>query len=65
MLVDRTLRKELIQINQAEPQLQATNVDGSGHFYWVDREAGFSSQDQSDLIQFLLSLDDDPAVLPF
>jgi hypothetical protein len=35
-----------------------------GHAYWVDKQAGFTTQDQSDLIQFLLSIDDDPEVLP-
>ena len=44
--------------------LQRANVDGSGHNYWVDQKAGFTTQDQTDLIQFLLSLDDDPEVLP-
>jgi len=32
--------------------------------YWVNEQAGFTPQDQNTLIQFLLSLDDDPAVLP-
>jgi hypothetical protein len=30
----------------------------------VDAAAGFTPQEQTDLIQFLLSLDDDPEVLP-
>jgi len=36
---------------------------GSGHNYWVDAESGFTIQDQTDLIEFLLSLDDNPEVL--
>jgi hypothetical protein len=64
VLLDRNLRKEAIAANRANPSLQRSNVDGSGHNYWVDSEAGFKTQDQTDLIQFLLSLDDDPEVLP-
>jgi hypothetical protein len=64
VLVDRNLRKSAIATNRANPSLQRSNVDGSGHNYWVDAEAGFNMQNQTDLIQFLLSLDDDPEVLP-
>jgi hypothetical protein len=63
-LVDRSLRQAAITSNRANPDLQITHVDGSGHEYWVDREAGFTPQQQTDLIQFLLSIDDAPAVLP-
>jgi hypothetical protein len=42
----------LIELN---PDLTRSNVDG---------KAGFTTQDQTNLIQFLLSLDDDPEVLP-
>ena len=64
VLLDRNLRKSVIAANRANPSLQRSNVDGSGHNYWVDTEAGFKTQDQTDLIQFLLSLDDNPEVLP-
>ncbi len=64
VLVDRNLRKSAIAANRANPNLQRSNVDGSGHNYWVDAKAGFTTQDQTDLIQFLLSLDDNPEVLP-
>ena len=63
VLVDRNLRKAAIAANRANPDLKQSNVDGSGHNYWVDRRAGYSTDDQTALIQFLLSLDDDPAVL--
>ncbi|PPS42286.1 di-heme oxidoredictase family protein [Chroococcidiopsis sp. TS-821] len=63
VLVDRNLRKPVVAANRANPDLQRVNVDGSGHNYWVDRQAGFSVKDQTDLIQFLLSIDDDPEVL--
>jgi len=64
VLLDRNLRESAIAANRANPNLQKSNVDGSGHNYWVDAEAGFNTQDQTDLIQFLLSLDDNPEVLP-
>lgn len=64
VLVDRSLRREVIAANRKNSSLQKSNVDGSGHRYWVDRGAGFSVEDQNDLIEFLLSLDDNPEVLP-
>ena len=64
VLVDRTLRQAAIDTNRANPDLQMANIDGRGHEYWVDAAAGFTPDEQTALIQFLLSLDDDPAVLP-
>lgn len=64
VLLDRKLRKPTVAANRANLNLQRSNVDGSGHAYWVDAKAGYTVQDQTDLIQFLLSLDDDPEVLP-
>ena len=64
LLLDRRLREPMIAANRSNPDLQRSNVEGIGHTYWVDEAAGFTLQEQTDLIQFLLSLDDDPAVLP-
>ena len=64
VLLDRNLRKPTVAANRANLDLQRSNIDGSGHAYWVDTKAGYTVQDQTDLIQFLLSLDDDPEVLP-
>lgn len=64
VLIDRDLRQVAVTANRKNPDLQATHVDGSGHEYWVDRQAGYSADDQTALIQFLLSIDDDPEVLP-
>lgn len=64
VLLDRNLREVAINQNRASRDLQMINADGSGHNYWVDARAGFTAQQQTDLIQFLLSIDDDPAVLP-
>ncbi|MBD1843713.1 hypothetical protein H6F89_09930 [Cyanobacteria bacterium FACHB-63] len=62
VLVDRSLRSVAVDANRANPDLQNINSDGSGHNYWVDQAAGFTPQDQTDLIQFMLSIDDDPVV---
>ncbi|MCU0569906.1 MAG: hypothetical protein MUF49_25455 [Oculatellaceae cyanobacterium Prado106] len=64
VLVDRTLRQVAVAANRDHADLQAIHSDGSGHEYWVDAEAGFTPQDQTNLVQFLLSIDDDPEVLP-
>jgi hypothetical protein len=64
VLVDRDLRAVAVDANRASAALQTDHIDGSGHEYWVDRQAGFTPQQQSDLIQFLLSIDDAPAILP-
>lgn len=63
VLVDRNLRQKAIAANHANRDLQTSNIDGSGHNYWVDPRAGYSPDDQTALIEFLLSLDDDPIVL--
>lgn len=63
VLVDRNLREKAVAANRANADLQAANVDGSGHEYWVDEQAGYTEGQQNDLIQFLLSLDDDPEYL--
>jgi hypothetical protein len=64
VLLDRPLRQVAVKTNRTHPDLQTTNVEGIGHEYWVDQAAGYSAADQTALIQFLLSLDDDPVVLP-
>ncbi|WP_276752564.1 hypothetical protein [Chlorogloeopsis fritschii] len=63
-LVDRNLREPMVAANKANSNLQRSNITGQGHPYWVDQQAGFTTQQQTDLIKFLLSIDDDPAVLP-
>lgn len=64
MLVDRNLRQPMLAANKANADLQRANVSGQGHEYWVDRQAGFQPEDQTDLVNFLLSLDDQPVALP-
>jgi hypothetical protein len=64
MLIDRNLRRQVIMANRANSNLQKSNADGSGHNYWVDKQAGYTIQDQNDLIEFMLSLDDNPEVIP-
>jgi hypothetical protein len=55
-LLDSSLRRQVVAVNRANPALQVSNLDGSGHNFYVD-----DSQKQQDLINFLLALDDNPA----
>jgi Di-haem oxidoreductase, putative peroxidase len=59
-LVDRQLRALVVKANQANPALVRSNLDGTGHDFYVDRQAGFNPNQQTDLINFLLALDDNP-----
>jgi hypothetical protein len=59
-LLDRRLRRLVVATNQANPDLVLSNLDGLGHSFYVDRQAGYSVGQQTDLINFLLALDDDP-----
>ena len=55
-LIDRSLRAKVVTANRANPALQVSNLDGSGHEFYVE-----GAQRQQDLINFLLALDDKPA----
>ncbi|WP_339381063.1 hypothetical protein [Brasilonema sp. UFV-L1] len=59
-LVDRDLRALVVQANKDNPGLVRSNLDGTGHEFYVDRQAGFNPKQQTDLINFLLALDDNP-----
>lgn len=59
-LVDRRLRRRVITANQANPGLKRSNLDGTGHEFFVDEAAGFTPAQQTDLVNFLLALDDNP-----
>lgn len=59
-LVDRELRAKVVKANKADPSLVRSNLDGTGHDFYVDRSAGFNPNQQTDLINFLLALDDAP-----
>lgn len=60
-LVDRDLRRQVIAANKADPRLVSSHLDGTGHRFYVDRKAGYSIKDQTDLVNFLLALDDNPS----
>ncbi len=60
-LVDRNLRALVIAANKAYPALVRSNLDGTGHDFYVDTQARFTPQQQTDLINFLLALDEDPS----
>lgn len=59
-LVDRDLRAVVVANNRANPDLVRAAIDGAGHDFYVDPQAGFTYAQQTDLIAFLLALDDDP-----
>lgn len=59
-LVDRQLRAQVVAANKANPSLVRSNLDGTGHAFYVDQTAGFTPVQQTDLINFLLALDDNP-----
>jgi hypothetical protein len=55
-LIDRDLRRRVIEVNQAHPDMVLAKVAGTGHEHWVDRQAGYTGEDQEALILYLLSL---------
>jgi hypothetical protein len=62
-LLDRTLRAEVVAVNHGYNggSLTQINLEGVGHNFYVDAQTGWASpQDQTDLVNFLLALDDDP-----
>ena len=60
-LLDRQLREQVVQANKANPGLVSSNLDGIGHDFYVDAAAGFTPAEQTDLVNFLLALDDAPS----
>lgn len=64
VLVDRDLRKEAILSNRQDPRLQKSHVEGIGHEYWIDKQAGFSAEEQNSAIEFLLSLETNQILYP-
>lgn len=54
-LVDSKLRAQVIAANKAYPPLVRSNLDGTGHNFYVDDPVK-----QTDLVNFLLALDDNP-----
>jgi hypothetical protein len=59
-LIDRDLRAILLQNNSADASLVVNGVEGTGHEFFVDPVSGFTYRQQTDLIAFLLALDDNP-----
>lgn len=51
-LIDRDLRARVIAANSS---LQRMNVQGAGHNYWVDEQAGYTANKQRALILYLLT----------
>jgi hypothetical protein len=61
-VVDSGLRAQVVARNRAVPSLVQQNLDGSGHEFFVDATTGYTAREQADLVDFLLSLDDNPGV---
>ncbi len=59
-LLDRQLRAQVVAANKAYPPLVRSNLDGTGHAFYVDQAAGYTPAQQTDLINFMLALDDNP-----
>ncbi len=56
-LIDRNLRRRVIEATENSEPLQLTNVTGTGHEHWVDEDAGYTEHQQNALIHYLLSLE--------
>ncbi|QIZ67600.1 electron transport protein [Geobacillus subterraneus] len=55
-LIDRTWRQRVIAANTTDPALPTVHVTGEGHRYWIDRQAGFTKEEQEAVLDYLLSL---------
>jgi hypothetical protein len=55
-LIDRNLRNRLIRLYEMDQDLRDVKVTGKGHEFWVDKENGFSAEEQEALILYLLTL---------
>ena len=53
-LVDRERRQRVVAANQSSAALQAMQVRGIGHEFWVDAAAGFHQTEQDALVHYLL-----------
>ena len=56
-LIDRSLRRAVIEANRSRPDLARARITGEGHAFWADREAGFSETERDALVDYLLSVD--------
>lgn len=55
-LIDRTWRERVIAANAKDSDLRTVHVTGAGHRYWIDRQAGFTKEEQEAVLDYLLSL---------
>lgn len=53
-LLDRKERAKVIEANRSDNTATSMQIDGSGHLYWVDEEAGYGREDQNAIIYFLM-----------
>ncbi|MFC0212579.1 electron transport protein [Paenibacillus chartarius] len=57
-LLDRGLRERVVRANLGSAEARGAHLTGQGHPFWVDEQAGFTSEDQDALIHYLLRLTD-------
>ena len=55
-LVDRNLREQVVKANQSSKELRSVHIQGIGHEFWVDAQAGFTKEEQEALVRYLMSL---------
>lgn len=55
-MVDRELRKKVVEANRGSEALKEVHITGEGHGFWVDDQAGFTQEEQHALIEYLLHL---------
>nr|WP_243735248.1 electron transport protein [Paenibacillus turpanensis] len=56
VLLDRNLREKAIAANRRAGLPSSLHMEGVGHEYWVDTEAGYTKEQQDALIEYLLHL---------
>lgn len=54
-LIDRELRARVVAANHASAALRRVNVEGIGHEYWIDAQAGYTKQQQQAVIGYLFT----------
>ncbi|PZD94997.1 electron transport protein [Paenibacillus sambharensis] len=57
-MIDRDLRKQVVEANHNHKDLRKLNIEGVGHDHYVDSKNGFTKEEQDALIHYLLTLHD-------
>lgn len=57
-MIDSSLRKKVVKVNDGDYNLKTAHVSGKGHDFWVDSSTGFTKEQQQALIDYLLKVSD-------